>query len=210
MDKNRLYYVHDPMCAWCWGYQPTWQKIHQGISQQWASQLEVIYLVGGLAADTDQPMPIEQQRTIASYWQRIERELGTSFNYDFWSNNTPRRSTYPACRAVIAARKQGAELAMIDAIQQAYYLRALNPSDHAVLLQLASELQLDAQRFSADLDSSELNEQLREEIAQARALGGNSFPSLFLQQQGVITEVAINYRDADATLQKISALLTHD
>jgi putative protein-disulfide isomerase len=25
--KNILYYVHDPMCSWCWGFETTRQKI---------------------------------------------------------------------------------------------------------------------------------------------------------------------------------------
>ncbi|MDF4306582.1 DsbA family protein, partial [Vibrio parahaemolyticus] len=23
----KLYYVHDPMCSWCWGYKPTIEKL---------------------------------------------------------------------------------------------------------------------------------------------------------------------------------------
>jgi putative protein-disulfide isomerase len=54
----------------------------------------------------------------------------------------PRRSTYAACRAVIAARRQnpGYEEKMILAIQQAYYLEARNPADSHTLIELASEI----------------------------------------------------------------------
>jgi protein-disulfide isomerase-like protein with CxxC motif len=55
---------------------------------------------------------------------------GTEFNFDFWTKCQPRRDTYKACRAVIAASQQNAEEAMIEAIQKAYYLRAMNPSEH--------------------------------------------------------------------------------
>ena len=26
-EKATLYYVYDPMCSWCWGYKPTWDKV---------------------------------------------------------------------------------------------------------------------------------------------------------------------------------------
>ncbi|GAM76629.1 thioredoxin [Vibrio ishigakensis] len=52
-----------------------------------------------LAPDSDEPMPMEMRAAIESYWERISGLLGTEFNHDFWRNNTPRRSTYPACRA---------------------------------------------------------------------------------------------------------------
>ena len=39
--------------------------------------------------------------------RRIEGRIpGVRFNFDFWTHCTPKRSTYPACRAVIAARAQ--------------------------------------------------------------------------------------------------------
>lgn len=206
MNKAKLYYVHDPMCAWCWGYQPAWQVIEQTLVQNAEPNIEIVYLVGGLAPDSDEPMPAEMQRQIRSYWQKIEDYLGTQFNYDFWNNNTPRRSTYPACRAVLAAREQGAEKAMIRAIQEAYYLRSLNPSDVAVLVRLAQELKLDSERFSQQMQSTHLDQTLLEEISFARSIGGNSFPSLFVEREDHLQELPIEYDDPRSTLNLIDKI----
>ena len=142
-----LYYVHDPMCSWCWGFRPAWDALKQALP----SNIEVVNVTGGLAKDSDVAMSLQLQEAIQGWWKDIESQLGTEFNHDFWVLNTPRRSTFMSCRATIAASYQGAEDGMVDAIQRAYYLRALNPSDIAVLAQLAAELSLDAVRFEADL-----------------------------------------------------------
>ena len=128
-EKLTLFYIHDPMCSWCWGYRPTWQLLKSKLPET----IGVNYVLGGLAPDTDQPMPQELQHTIQGHWQRITAELGTEFNFEFWKKCKPRRSTYPACRAVIAAKNQDSEMQMIEAIQRAYYLRAMNPSDVSTL-----------------------------------------------------------------------------
>ncbi len=76
-----------------------------------------------------QSAPTLQQK-IQQTWRRIEQTVpNMKFNYDFWMINTPVRSTYPACRAVLAARQQGADFEdkMIGAIQTAYYQKAKNP-----------------------------------------------------------------------------------
>ncbi|GAK83075.1 thioredoxin [Vibrio ponticus] len=208
MSKAKLYYVHDPMCSWCWGYQPTWKQIEQALAHDFATSLDIHYLVGGLAPDSDEPMPEEMQRQIAAYWHRISDYLGTEFNHQFWTESTPRRSTYPACRAVLAAREQGAERAMVTAIQKAYYLRALNPSDTPVLEQLAAELQLDCEKFSQDLHSDSLNQAMLREIAFARSIGGKSFPSLFFVRDEQVIEVASDYQDPHKTLERVRALIT--
>jgi len=133
MNKNlTLFYIYDPMCSWCYGFKPVLELV----TDELKDKLIIKYLLGGLAADTDTVMPEQQQQKIQANWQRIEKTIpGIKFNYDFWTHCSPRRSTYPACRAVIAARKQHAkyEKHMINAIQQAYYTDALNPSDYAVL-----------------------------------------------------------------------------
>lgn len=202
--NNKLYYVYDPMCSWCWGYKPVWQKI----SQQLESKIEIQYVLGGLAPDSDQPMPEEMQRQIASYWKKIEDFLGTEFNYDFWQKNTPRRSTYPSCRAVLAARKQGAEQAMLSAIQHAYYLEARNPSDNEVLLSLAANIGLDAAKFEVDFFSAELNKEFLQELEFARRIGGNSFPSLFVATEQGIIELQVDYQSAETTIDQVEQILS--
>jgi len=187
------------MCSWCWGYKPVWRKIKQAV----ADDFEITYVLGGLAPDTNEPMPEMMQAQIASYWKKIENYLGTSFNYEFWTENTPRRATYPACRAIIAARSQGAEESMLDAIQVAYYLHAKNPSDDHVLIELAKQIGLDTVKFETELLSPQTHQNLLTEIAFARQIGGNSFPSLFIEKAGKIVEVKINYEDADMTIGKL-------
>jgi putative protein-disulfide isomerase len=187
------------MCSWCWGYKPVWEKIKQNVSDH----VNVRYVLGGLAPDSNVAMPKEMQQQIASYWKKIENYLGTQFNYEFWSNNTPRRSTYPACRALLAAREQHKECDMLTAIQHAYYLNALNPSDNDVLEQLASEIGLNESQFRQALLSSETQQMLLEEIRFARSIGGNSFPSLFVEKQGTIGELPIDYQNAEQTIKLI-------
>ncbi len=196
---SKLYYVYDPMCSWCWGYKPIWQQIEQAVYEG----VEVQYLLGGLAPDSDVAMPLEMQQQIASYWKKIENYLGTQFNYDFWTNNTPRRSTYPACRALLAARAQGKEMEMLDAIQKAYYLEAKNPSDDEVLIGLAKQIGLDSRLFEEQFLAQTTQQKLLDEIAFARSIGGNSFPSLFVEKRGVITELHIDYQSFKNTIHSI-------
>ncbi|WP_427982045.1 DsbA family protein [Agarivorans sp.] len=198
-----VYYVHDPMCSWCWGYKPRLAELEHALPEG----LELVYLLGGLAADTDQPMPLEMQQFLQQTWRNIAQQLGTEFNHDFWRLNSPKRSTYPANRAVLAAEKQAAGKAMISAIQQAYYLQAKNPSEVEVLVALAEQLNLDLPRFIADMNSEALNRQLMEQIAFARSLPIQGFPSLVLSQHGQLHALPLDYREAQVTLEHLASLL---
>ena len=201
-----LYYVHDPMCSWCWGFRPALSQLLSELP----THIRVSRLLGGLAPDSEQPMPREMQERLQDTWRRIQRRIpGTEFNFAFWERCRPRRSTYPACRAVIAARSLPAELEepMVLAIQRAYYTRALNPSDEDTLLQLAVELGLPRAAFASRLRDETTERQLQHEIAQARSMGADSFPSLLLQtSEHSRWPVAVDYDDASSMLETIRML----
>ena len=201
-SKSILYYVHDPMCSWCWAFVPVWNTIKQNLPDN----IEVQYLLGGLAPDSNEPMPNAMQVAISGYWKTImQRVPGTTFNFEFWEKCEPRRSTYPSCRAVIAARKQDAskEEAMITAIQEGYYLRAMNPSNDSTLIELASDLGLNPELFEKDLNRPETQRALMEEINMGRAIGAQGFPSLILKNASGYRFIALDYNDANVTLTQL-------
>ena len=201
-----LYYAHDPMCSWCWAFRSTWEQVLRG----WPDGVQARNLLGGLAPDSDKPMPLDLQRHLQDTWRRIEQRVpGVRFDFEFWKRCRPRRSTYPACRAVIAARRQAAdgEGAMILAIQRAYYTQARNPSEVSTLVELAEELGLDPVRFRRDLEAPDTHAELAAEIAQARSMGLSSFPSLALEIGTTRWSVPVSYTDPGEVLVHIRMLL---
>jgi putative protein-disulfide isomerase len=94
------------------------------------------------------------------------------------------------------------------AIQQAYYLNALNPSDLSVLVTLAGELGLDVYQFESDIASAAIEQQLQQEVAMARAWPIAGFPSLVLGAGANIMPVALDYQDESRTLADIQRLMS--
>jgi len=191
------------MCSWCWGFAPTRQIVRDKLP----SHIEWIPLLGGLAPDSDEPMTEETKGYVQKAWRTIQERIpGTEFNFDFWNKCAPRRSTYPACRAVIAARNTSAdsELSYIRALQEAYYLRAMNPSDTDTHIRLAGELGLDTQTFEQHLIDPKTHQTLLDEIAFARSIGGDSFPSLIVvDSQNQAHSLTIHYTDPQRILDDI-------
>lgn len=204
-SSSTLFYVHDPMCSWCWAFVPVWQQVRDALQEL---PVQVEYLLGGLAPDSDAPMPADMQQMLQATWQRIQQHVpGTGFNFAFWTGCQPRRSTWPACRAVLAAGNQQQAKEMILAIQHAYYLRVMNPSDDATLIALAQELGLDSGRFAADLNSDETRQRLQQQMQRARSMPINGFPSLVLQTENGQQPIPLDYNSADNILAAIRQVL---
>ena len=206
-----LYYVADPMCSWCWGFAPELEAVRSALPP--GTELRV--LLGGLAPDDAAPMDAETRRYVQSAWDEVEGRTGARFNRDFWSRCAPRRSTYPACRAVLAAGAQDGDArdgwasgplarAMFEAIQRAYYLQARNPSDRELLCALADETPgIDPARFEADLGADATEARLQRGFALRRSFGVRTFPSLVFVRGDEAEVVLRGYGQAEQVLAAI-------
>jgi len=205
MPKSILYYIGDPMCSWCWGFQPTFESIIEMLPPH----IDVQYVMGGLAKDTGEPMPIDTQNYIKKQWESVTDKSSAKFNWDFWETCEPRRSTYPACRAVIAAGEQDPEALgdMFQAIQQAYYLEARNPSNSDTLISLAEDINLDVERFTRDLKSPEINEKLYQDFEIRRSLHADKFPTVILDHNQEALWLTYGYDDREIVLDTLEAAL---
>ena len=190
------------MCSWCWAFKPTWHKVLKELP----SRIKIYYLLGGLAPDSDLPMPLETQKYVQDNWVKIQKNVpGTEFNYDFWTLNEPRRSTYISCRAVIAAKKQHPdfEVLMTERIQKAYYLNALNPSNKDTLINIAQDIGLNEDLFKEDLKSSEVNDLLLDQIHTTRTMPISDFPSLVLVKEKNLKRINIDYLNSNYIINQI-------
>lgn len=202
--KPILYYIYDPMCSWCWGYRPTWLQLQKKLQPL----VQVHSRVGGLAEDSNVTMPEEMQSFLQQTWHKISAELGTQFNFDFWSQCQPKRSTYPACRAVIIARKYQKEQAMCLAIQEAYYQHAQNPSEVKTLIEIAGTIGLDKDVFAKQITNNELNLQLMDEIQKVRAMPIQGFPSLVLSIGEELISIKLDYKNWQTSYDMVLTRIT--
>ncbi|WP_028468652.1 DsbA family protein [Neptunomonas japonica] len=200
----QLLYVMDPMCSWCWAFSPTIQAIKKHFPT-----LTIQYVMGGLATDSDSTMSLEQQKAIQSIWHQIEAKTGAQFNYDFWTQCTPRRSTWRACRAIIVADQlqPGSASTMAQAIQQAYYLEAKNPSDSATLTALATTIGIDTTEFSIQLDAQDTHQQLKNHMMISQQLDVSGFPALRAVKGQQAIRISDGYCSSEGVIKRLQGII---
>jgi len=152
-------------------------------------------------------MSENQKEMIQNTWYEIERKTGTKFNHNFWKNNIPRRSTYLSCQATMLARYEKKEVKMIEAIQEAYYLKALNPSDSSILINLAIQIGLDKNKFEENLKSEKIEKDLSKELDFRRSLNVRGFPSLVLKNEKVTYNINIDFENYKVMNNQIKNLI---
>lgn len=52
------FYIHDLMCGWCYAFGQNWIALQQEVLRD----VEIVCLLGGLASDATEPMPLAAQK----------------------------------------------------------------------------------------------------------------------------------------------------
>jgi putative protein-disulfide isomerase len=190
MSAVRVFYVADPMCSWCWGFA----SVLEAVEPTLRADIELQLVLGGLAPDSELPMDEATRRYVQRAWRAVESQTGARFEHSFWERCQPRRSTWPACRAVLAAGERGRD--MFGAIQKAYYTEARDPSDPETLVTIGRELGFEEGAFAATLAAPETQTRLEEDFALRRKLGVHGFPSLAIERDGELGPITNGWVDA--------------
>lgn len=69
---KKLYYVVDPMCSWCYGFSPEFDKVVESLPED----IELHYIMGGLAPDSDEPMNESTKQYIRHHWETVASNTG--------------------------------------------------------------------------------------------------------------------------------------
>jgi len=179
---SQLIYFADPMCSWCWGFQP----VMQALRDRYGERLPVRLILGGLSVGARGPLDEAGKRSIREHWQHVAELAGQPFDFAFFERQGFVYDTEPACRAVVAARRLSAGAAMdfLSHLHREFYSRNRDITDGPTLSRLAEEFGLDGERFAAEFDAEETREETLQDFQITRNTGIDGYPALLAGRPG--------------------------
>jgi len=176
-------FFHDVLCAWCYALSPRLRRLIEEFPE-----IKVIHRSFPLAPE---PNDIAQmfgskekgKRDILQHWKaanmnddehRINAELMEQREFDY-PYSTP---ALLACKAAELQGGQAMHWDYFDKAQEAHLTLCRNIADFDVLTDIARELDLDVEKFSADLRGEQVKYLLRLDIDRALELGVDATPTL--------------------------------
>lgn len=179
MTTVTLTQVTDPFCTWCWGTEPILRRIEE----RYREQVEIDFIMGGLVEDfesfSDAANGINDSSDVAPHWTEASEHHGMPVDTDVWKENPP-QSSYPANVAYKAAEFQDAGLAnrYLRRLRAAVSVERRDISQRAVLIELADDVGLDVDSFTADLASDRAEAAFRRDRQFIRRNPVTAFPTV--------------------------------
>lgn len=175
-----LHYIYDPLCGWCYGAEPlVWA----------ASKVEGLSLTMHAGGLWPQPtrLPEATRRYIAEADARVGKMSGQPYGEAYLNGLLfdPELvlESRPVIAAVLAAQALDPTkaLAMLRGIQHAHYERGKHVVRDEVLRDVAAEISLDAEAFSAELAKVPVDEHIAASQELMNNVGARGFPTFVLQ-----------------------------
>ncbi len=176
--KKEIVAVLDPMCSWCWGFEPVLQKLRDELSDE----VEFSLILGGLRSSGEQVWDDAFKSYLREHWKSVQQKTGQKFNLDFFKQEVFDYDTEPACRAVVTVRTLDStkQFSFLSALQEAFYLKGKDVTQPDVIADIAEAEGVDRSEFEALFTSDTMKEKTKADVYKARSMGANVFPSVVL------------------------------
>ena len=196
MRPDRLLYVMDPMCSWCWGFAPLVQAL---AAQAGAAGVPLQLVLGGLRRERAALDPAMRVR-ILSHWQAVNASTGQLFNFNDALPEGFVYDTEPACRALVTARglDEQSVWPLLELIQEAFYAEGRDVTRAQVLVELAERAGIPRIEFAAAFDSVEAAEATAADFTWVQDLGISGFPTLLAERDGRLALLTNGYQPLEA------------
>lgn len=194
---QRLIYVMDPMCSWCWGFAPVIDAIQAAFPQ-----LDLHLMPGGLRPGVTDPMQDSTRAALAEHWQAMHTATGQPV---LTPDQLPAAFIYntePACRALVVGREldAGKLWTLVKSIQSAFYTQVADVTQAGVLTDLAEQAGYRRTAFIEAFDARQTRITLAADFAWVSDLGISGFPTLLAERNGQLVLLGNGYQPAASLL----------
>lgn len=205
--QEKLIYIGDPMCSWCYGFAPQLEKL----VDQHKSKMDIELVTGGLRPYNTTPIN-EMKDFLSHHWEEVNNASQQPFNYEILDRTDVKYDTEPSCRAVVVVRHMDAakEFEFFKKTQEAFYFQNKDLRSVESYYPILEELGLDKELFTKRFNSDEYKELVKQDFKRAVDLGINGFPSLLLQTKGKLIVLARGYTSADQVNETIKVALNRE
>lgn len=184
-------FFHDVLCAWCYALSPRLRRLTEEFPD-----IQVIHRSFPLAPQPEDIVHMfgskeKGKKDILKHWEaanmnddehRINADIMKQRDFDY-PYSTP---GLLACKAAELQGGQAMHWDYFDKAQEAHLTLCRNIADFDVLTDIARELSLDVEKFSADLRGEQVKYLLRLDIDRALELGVEATPTL-VANDGMLT-----------------------
>lgn len=206
--SDKLIYVGDPMCSWCWGIANHLEKLRDDFADQLGFEL----IMGGLRPGGGEEWTEDFRAMLRTHWEHVHQASGQPFDFAFFDRKEFNYDTEPAARAVRVVRDLAAdkEWDFFKKVQRVFYAENKDVHDLTTYEAICNDLQIDYKAFETLFLSSGYKQLVYQDFARAQQMGIRGFPAVVLKKGEEYFAVSMGYSDYDRMKSVVGSILVED
>ena len=196
---NKLIYVMDPLCGWCYGNSNNMLAI----KNQFETNFEFELLMGGMWLPPNTQMGGENlSRFMQDHVPPMEQTTGAKISdafYDLANNSSYEFNSLQGCAASVLVKELKPEIAFefASAVQKRFYQEGMPLDQFSTYEPILNDLSIDLDAFQSQWLEEENLKNTQAEFEKARGMA-NGFPTLLMEVDGQIGKVTSGYFPLEA------------
>ena len=175
----KLVYYTDPICSSCWLAEPYLNKL----LIEYGDELDIEVRMGGLLESWEYYKPsntsMPKDLYLSEMWTNLGRKYGVIMDGKIWTDY-PIQSSFPACIAYYAAKKQGNKQALhfLHTLREMVFLQHKDISKEHHVISAAIQCKLNLSQFVTDFKSGLAEYEFKQDLIERDIWKINSYPSM--------------------------------
>lgn len=208
-NKLDLIYVFDPMCGWCYGFNPVVTEI----CARFEGRLNVEVLSGGMAAG-DKAMPVEAVRDyIENASAYVTERTGVKFGQAFYQNILQRDGevldSEPPSIALAVFREMSDQILQFShKMQEALFLFGKSLNEYRTYSDILQSFEINIDDLMVKMRLDKYKEKTYSDFKICHNLGVSAYPTLIAKRKdGNLTVLTRGYQSFEALKPALEQLL---
>lgn len=175
----KLVYYTDPICSSCWLAEPFLNKL----LIEYGDDIDIEVRMGGLLESWEYYQPsnttMPKDLYLSEMWTSLGRKYGVIMDGKIWTDY-PIQSSFPACIAYYAAKKQGNKKALhfLHTLREMVFLQHKDISKEHHVISAAIQCKLDLAQFVTDFKSGIAEHDFKRDLIERDIWKITSYPSM--------------------------------
>jgi len=207
-EGERLYYIFDPLCGWCFAFGEEMDKI----ADQYGSQMEIRVLSGGMITGERVGPLSESAEYIKEAYKTVEEQTGVEFGRPFldhlYNDGSHIFSSLEPSIALVVMKELAPEHALDFAhdLQKAVYVDGLPPAEFESYASYAENYGVSREEFLEKCRDPDMQHRAEVEFTLAANLGATGFPTILYYNGRELQIISRGYLPANEIANRINAV----
>lgn len=208
MKKDRIIYVFDPMCGWCFGFG----KVMEEFEAKHKDSLDFDIISGGMVVGEREGPVGDFADYILGAYKRVEELSGATFGKPYLDQLKTKTLWSSSVQPSIALEtfktfepEQAVEFAY--SIQKAYFADGKDLREESVYKDLIKPYSINENDFITRLNSEEMKKAANDGFQTSANWGVTGFPAVIMVHNNKYYAVARGYTDIETLTKNVQSVL---